>query len=73
MVAARRRGFTPCEVEVCGTCDCGCGVFVPVPMGVERLDGSSEVNIVAEDGDIRYFVVSDARRASLKPSPLCEY
>jgi hypothetical protein len=30
------------------------GVWEPVPKGVDMLDGSSEVNIVAEEGDIRY-------------------
>lgn len=48
-------------------CDCGCGVFAPVPMGVERFDGSSEVKIVAEDGEMTYLALRVARRASLKP------
>jgi hypothetical protein len=39
-----------------------------VPIGVDRFEGSSEVKIVAEEGDIRYFVFSVVRRASLNPS-----
>ena len=71
VVAARRRGLTPWEVEVCGSwfwdCDCGCGVLAPVPMGVERFEGSSEVKMVAEEGEMRYLAWRVARRASLKP------
>ncbi len=37
-------------------------------MGVERFDGSSEVKIVAEDGEMRYLALRVARRASLKPN-----
>lgn len=63
-MAARRSGFTPwltCEAN------CGCGVFAPVPAGVERFDGSSEVKIVADDGEIMYLLLSVAMSASLKP------
>jgi hypothetical protein len=30
----------------------GWGVWAPVPMGVVRLEGSSEVKIVAEEGEM---------------------
>jgi hypothetical protein len=43
------------------------GVWAPVPIGVERLEGSSEVKIVALEGEMRYLLVRVARRASLKP------
>ena len=36
-------------------------------MGVDMLEGSSEVKIVALDGEMRYFELIVARRASLKP------
>lgn len=42
-------------------------MLAPVAAGVERLDGSSEVKIVALEGDMRYFEWRVARRASLKP------
>ena len=71
-MAARRSGFTlgpcACGVELEGPWGCGCGVLAPVATGVERLDGSSEVKIVALEGEMRYFAWSVARRASLKPS-----
>ena len=38
-----------------------------MPMGVERFDGSSDVNMVAEEGDIRYLLLSVASKASLNP------
>lgn len=70
MVAARRRGFTlgPCAcVEGVGPWGCGCGVLAPVATGVVRLEGSSEVKIVALEGEIRYLADKVARRASLNP------
>ena len=42
-------------------------MLAPVARGVEKLEGSSEVKIVAEEGEMRYFAVRVARRASLKP------
>ena len=42
-------------------------MLAPVANGVERLEGSSEVKIVAEDGDIRYLLLSTETSASLKP------
>lgn len=39
-----------------------------MPIGVERFDGSSDVKMVADDGDIRYFVFRVASKASLKPN-----
>lgn len=36
-------------------------------MGVEMLDGSSDVKIVAEEGEMMYLEWIDANRASLKP------
>lgn len=45
----------------------GCGVFAPVPMGVDTLDGISDVKIVAEEGETRYLVWMVWRRDSLKP------
>lgn len=41
---------------------------MPVGPGVVNVEGSSEVNIVVEEGEIRYLAFSVARRASLKPS-----
>lgn len=35
--------------------------------GVVRLEGSSDVKIVALEGEMRYFPFSVARRASLNP------
>jgi hypothetical protein len=31
-------------------------VFAPVAMGVEMFEGSSEVNIVADEGEMMYLV-----------------
>jgi hypothetical protein len=42
-------------------------VFAPVPVGVEILEGNSEVNIVADDGDMRYLECNVWSSASLKP------
>lgn len=38
-----------------------------MPIGVEMFEGSSEVKIVAEDGEIIYREWIEASRASLKP------
>lgn len=43
------------------------GVLAPVATGVERFEGSSEMNIVALEGEMRYLAVRVERRASLKP------
>ena len=64
-MAARRRGFTPGPWWL--SWGWGKGVFAPVASGVEKLEGSSEVKIVALEGEMRYFAVSVAMRASLKP------
>jgi hypothetical protein len=69
VVAARRRGFTVDPVGR-GCCPGGyslCGVCAPVPIGVERLEGSSDVKIVAEDGEIIYLLLRVDIKASLKP------
>jgi hypothetical protein len=42
-------------------------VFAPVPVGVEILEGNSEVNIVADDGEMRYLECNVWSSASLKP------
>jgi hypothetical protein len=65
VVAASSSGLTP--DAWCVGAICGCGVLAPVPAGVLMFDGSSDVNIVALDGEIRYLLFSVARRASLKP------
>ena len=36
--------------------------------GVEKFEGNSEVNIVAEEGEMRYLVWRVDMRASLKPT-----
>lgn len=46
---------------------CGTGVDVPVAAGVERFEGSSEENIVAEDGGMMYLLWMVYNNASLKP------
>ena len=38
-----------------------------VGTGVVKFEGSSEVNIVAVDGERRYLALRVANRASLKP------
>lgn len=43
-------------------------MLAPVARGVERLEGSSEVKIVALEGEMRYLVLRVARRASLNPA-----
>ena len=40
---------------------------MPVATGVVKLDGSSEVNIVALEGDMRYLAFSVAIIASFRP------
>lgn len=72
VVAARSRGFTPTPWEVGGGPNSRWGVLVPVPMGVVRLEGSSDVNIVAEDGEMRYLEERVDISASLKPVRLCK-
>ena len=62
-MAARRRGLTP---EDCGA-PRGRGVEAPVGRGVEEAEGSSEVKMVAEEGEILYFSMRTLRRVSLKP------
>jgi hypothetical protein len=66
VVAASRRGLT-CEPPWGPSC--GWGVFAPVPVGVEMLEGISDVNIVAEEGEMTYLVCKVASSASLKPVP----
>jgi hypothetical protein len=66
-VAAKSRGLT-CEPP-CGP-SCGCGVFAPVPVGVEIFDGISEVKIVAEEGEMRYLDCNVPSNDSLKPMSL---
>jgi hypothetical protein len=39
-----------------------------VPIGVERFEGSSDVKIVAEDGEIIYLLLRVEIKASLKPA-----
>lgn len=51
-MAAKSRGLTP---EPPWGPSWGCGVFAPVPAGVEMLDGISEVKMVADEGEMRYF------------------
>ena len=43
-------------------------MLAPVPTGVVMFDGSSDVNIVADEGEMMYFDCIFARRASLKPA-----
>ena len=58
-------GFTPeCE----DVCTRGFGVLAPGARGVDRVLGSSEVKIVALEGEMRYLAMRVSRRASLKPS-----
>ena len=42
-------------------------MFAPVATGVVKLDGSSEVKMVALEGDMRYLEFSVPTKASLKP------
>lgn len=78
VVAARRSGLTLGPWEVCvGATEeeerpvapwgWWRGVFAPVATGVVRLEGSSEMNIVALEGEMRYLAVRVERSASLKP------
>lgn len=78
VVAARRRGLTLGPWEVCvgateeeerpGTpWGWWRGVLAPVATGVERFEGSSEMKMVALEGEMRYLAVRVERRASLKP------
>lgn len=43
------------------------GVEAPVGRGVDTEEGSSEVKMLAEEGEILYFSMRVVRRASLKP------
>ena len=64
-MAAKRRGLTPDGpwwAEGWGR-----GVFVPVGPGVVKVEGSSDVNIVFDEGEMRYLAFKVASRASLKP------
>jgi hypothetical protein len=63
-VAAYSNGLT-CEPPWGPSC--GWGVFAPVPMGVDMFEGISDVNIVADEGEMRYLVCRVWRSASLKP------
>lgn len=79
VVAARRRGLTLAPWEVCAGATeeeeerpiapwgWWRGVLAPVATGVVRFEGSSEMNMVALEGDMRYLAVMVERRASLKP------
>ena len=40
---------------------------MPVGPGVVKVEGSSEVNIVVEDGEIRYLALRVPSKASRKP------
>ena len=42
-------------------------MLAPVATGVVKLEGSSEENIVALDGEMRYLAFKVASRASLNP------
>lgn len=68
VVAARRRGLTPGPWCDDGGWCWGWGVFAPVATGVVMLDGSSEVKMVALDGEMRYLEFRVATKASLKPT-----
>lgn len=66
MVAATSRGLTDdCEVMLLPDCT---GVEAPVGKGVLAEEGSSEVKMEAEDGEILYFSARWERIASLKPA-----
>lgn len=71
VVAARRSGLTE---ELCGGgWSWGWGVWAPVPIGVEKLEGSSDVKIVALEGEMRYLEMMVCMRASRKPESLLEH
>ena len=42
-------------------------MLVPVPAGVETLDGISDVKMVADEGETRYLLWIVCMRDSLKP------
>ena len=70
LVAATSSGLTPCAAGWCIACAGwpGTGVLVPpVCKGVEKLDGSSEVKIVAVEGDRVYLVAKVDKSACVKP------
>ena len=67
-VAATSSGFTPWGMPLgVGVLKAAGVVVPPVAMGVERLEGSSEVKIVPEDGERMYFWEMVERRAWGKP------
>lgn len=74
VVAARSNGLTPLPPPKEGSACCPTvndpptdGVCAPVPIGVDKLDGNSDVKIVALEGEIKYFVVSVLKSASRNP------
>jgi hypothetical protein len=70
LVAATRRGFTPWPAGWWRAWPPwpGIGVFVPgVATGVEKFEGSSEVKMVAVEGERMYREVRTERRAGVKP------
>jgi hypothetical protein len=70
-VAATSRGFTPWAPGWWrGVWFPAAGVVVPVAMGVDILEGISEVNMPA-DGDRMYFCVIVESKAGTKPV-LCQ-
>lgn len=48
-------------------------MFAPVAMGVVKLEGSSDVKMVAFESVMRYLLLSLATRASLKPRKRDQY
>lgn len=66
MVAATSRGLTD-DCEGMPPPDCT-GVEAPVGKGVLAEEGSSEVKMEADDGEILYFSIRWERTASLKPA-----
>ncbi len=48
-------------------------MLAPVAMGVVKFDGSSEVKMVALEGEMRYFAFRVVIRASLKPGSIVSY
>ncbi len=45
-------------------------MFAPVATGVVKLDGNSEVKMVALEGEMRYLLLSLATKASLQPGSM---
>lgn len=73
VVAARRRGLTPVAVAgvwwECCCCGCGWGVLAPVATGVVKFEGSSDVKIVALEGEMMYLELRVVSIASFRPCP----